>query len=77
MTHIKPTLHTPVNCRYRTVTAPLCPTPGQDAKSMLNQALGTTEIRDYPAETDALAVQTKAGTTVLTCLQPSARLQSP
>ena len=77
MTRIKPTLHTPVNGRYRTVTAPLCPTPGQDAKAMLKQALQTTEIRDYPPETDALAAQTKAGTTVLTYLQPSASLQSP
>ncbi len=34
-------------------------------------------IRDYPPETDVLAAQTKACTTVLTDLQPSAGLQSP
>jgi len=77
MTRIKQTLQTPVNGRYRTVTAPLCPTPGQDAKSMLNQALRTTEIRDDPPETGGLTAQTKAGTTVLTYLQLSAGLQSP
>ncbi len=77
MTRIKPTLQTPVDGRYRTVTGPLCPTPSQDAKSMLNQALRTTEIRDYTAETDVPAAQTKAGTTVFTHLQPSASLQSP
>ncbi len=77
MTRIKPTLHTPVNGRYRTVTAPLCPTPGQDAKSMLKQTLRTNEIRNYPVETDGLAAQTKAGTTVFTYLRPSASLQSP
>ena len=64
MTRIKQTLQTPVNGRYRTVTAAHCPTPGQDAKSMLNQALRTTEIRHYPAQTGALAAQTKACTTV-------------
>ena len=77
MTRIKQTLQTPVNGRYRTVTAPLCPTPGQHAKSMLNQALQTTETRDYPKETEVLAAQTKAGSTVLTYRQPSASLQSP
>ena len=77
MTLIRPTLQTYLNCPHSPETAPLCPTPGQDAKSMLNQALRTTEIRDYPAETEVLAVQTKAGTTVLTCLQPSTNLQSP
>jgi hypothetical protein len=44
---------------------------------MLKQAPGTTEIRDYSAETDVLAAGTKASTTVLTNLQPSANLQSP
>ncbi len=77
MTRLKQTLQSPVNGRYRTVTAPLCPTPGQHAKSVLIQALQTTETRDYPAETDGLAAQTKAGTTVLTYRQPSASLQSP
>ena len=77
MTRIKQTLQSPVNGRYRTVTAPLCPTPGQHAKSMLNQALRTTERRDYPPEIDGLAAQSKAGTTVLTYRQPSASLQSP
>ena len=77
MTRIKQTLQTPVNGRYRTVTAPLCPTPGQDAKSMLNPALRTTEIRHYPPETGGLAAQTKADTTGLTYLQPSVGLQSP
>jgi len=77
MTRIKQTLQTPVNGRYRTVTAPPCPTPGQDAKSMFNQALRTTEIRDYPPQTGGLAAQTKACTTVPAYLQPNAGLQSP
>jgi len=34
-------------------------------------------IRDYPPETDVLAAQTKACTTVITYRQPSPRLQSP
>jgi len=77
MTIIRPTPLSYLNCPHSPVTAPLCPTPGQDAKSMLNQALRTTEIRDYPAESDVLAAQTNAGTTVLAYLQPSASLQSP
>jgi hypothetical protein len=77
MTRIKQTLQTPVNGRYRTVTAALCPTPGQDAKSMLNSALRTTEIRHYPPQTGGQAAQIKAGTTVLAYLQPNAGLQSP
>jgi hypothetical protein len=44
---------------------------------MLNQALRTTEIRDYPPQTGGLAAQTKACTTVPAYLQPSAGLQSP
>ena len=77
MTRIKQTLQTPVNGRYRTVTAALCPTPDQGAKSMLNQALRSTEIRHYPPQPGGLAAQTKSGTTVRTYLQPSAGLQSP
>ena len=77
MTLIRPTPLTYLNCSHSPVTAPLYPTPGQDAKAMLNQALRTTEIRDYPAETEVLAAQTKAGTIVLAYLQPSASLQSP
>ena len=77
MTRIKQILQTPVNRRYHTVTAVLSPTPGQHAKSMPNQAPGTTEIRDYPAETEVMPTQTKASTTILTYLQPSANLQSP
>jgi hypothetical protein len=77
MTISTPTLLIDLNCPHSPVMAPLCPAPGQDAKSMLNQALRTTEIRDYPEETDLLAAQNKAGTTVLTYLQPSASLQSP
>ncbi len=77
MTRIKQMLQSPVNGRYRTVTAALCPTPGQHSKSTLNQALRTTERRDYPAEIDGLAAQRNAGTTVLTDRQPSASLQSP
>ena len=77
MTRIKQTLQTPVNGQYRTVTAALCPTPGQDAKSMLNQTLRTTEIRDYSPQTGGLAAQTKACTRILIYLQPSAGLQSP
>ncbi len=77
MIRIKQTLQSPVNGRYRTATAALCLTPGQHAKSMLNQAPRATEIRDNPPETEVLTVQTKACTTVLTDLQPSADLQSP
>jgi hypothetical protein len=77
MTLIRPTLQTYLNCPHSPETAPLCPTPDQDAKSMLNQALRTTESRDYPPQTEVLAAQTKAGTTVLAYLQPSASLQSP
>ncbi len=77
MTRIKQTLQTPVNGRYRTVTVALCPTPGPQAKSMLNPAPRATEIRAYPPETEVLAVQTKACTTVLTDRQPSASIQSP
>jgi hypothetical protein len=77
MIRINQTLQTPVHCRHRTVTAGLCPTLGQEDKSMLNQAPGTTEIHDYAAKADGLVVATKASTTVLTNLQPSANLQSP
>ena len=77
MTCIIQALQTPVNCRYRTVTAAFCPTSEQEAKSMINQALEATEIRDYTANTDELVVATKASTIVLTNLQPSANLQSP
>jgi hypothetical protein len=66
MTRIKQTLKTPLNGRNRTVTAALCPTPGQHAKSVLIQALRTTETRDYPPGTEVLAAQTKAGNTVFT-----------
>jgi hypothetical protein len=54
MTLIRPTPLSYLNCSHSPVTAPLYPTPGQDAKSMFNQALGTTEIRDYPAETESM-----------------------
>ena len=77
MIRINQTLQTPENCLYQTVTAALCPTSDQQAKSMLNHALGTTEIHDFPPEIDLLAVETKASTLVLTYLQPSASLQSP
>ncbi len=77
MTRIKQTLQNPVNGRYRTVTAALCPTPGQHPKAMLNQAPGAIEIRDYPAETEVLTAQSKACTIVLTDRQASASLQSP
>jgi hypothetical protein len=77
MTLIRPTPLTYLNCSHSPVTAPLYPTPGQDAKAMLNQALRTTEIRDYPAETEVLAAQTKACATVFNYLQPSASIQSP
>jgi len=49
----------------------------EDMISMLNQTTKATEIRDYPLETDVLAAQTKACTTVLADLQPSASIQSP
>jgi hypothetical protein len=77
MNRIKQTLQTPENCLYQTVTAALYPTSGQEAKSMLDHALEITEIRDYPPETDLLAVETKSSTIVLTNLQPGAKLQSP
>ena len=77
MIRINQVLQTPAHCRYRTVTAALCPTLDPEAKSMLNHALGITEIRDYRQEIDVLAVETKASTIVLTYLQPSASLQSP
>jgi hypothetical protein len=77
MIHISQTLQTPENCRYRTVTAALCPASDQGVKSTLNQALEITEIRDHPPETDVLMVGTKVTTIILTYLQPSASLQSP
>jgi uncharacterized protein YejL (UPF0352 family) len=77
MIRINQTLQTPENCLYQTVTAALCPTSDQQAKSILNHALGITEIHDFPPEIDLLVVETKASTIVLTHLQPSASLQSP
>ena len=77
MIRINQALQTPVHCRYRTVMAAFCPTSQQEAKLMLNQALGITEIRDYAANTDEMVVVTKAFTIVLTYHQPSANLQSP
>jgi hypothetical protein len=77
MIRINQTLQTPENCLYQTVTAALCPTSDQQAKSMLDHALESTEIRDYRPETDVLSVETKSSTIVLTHLQPSASLQSP
>jgi hypothetical protein len=77
MTCIIQALQTPVSCRYRTVTAAFCSTSEQEVKSIINQALGATEIRDYTANTDELVVVTKASTTVPTYQQPSANLQSP
>ena len=77
MIRINQAFQTPVNYRYRTVMAAFCPTSEQEAKLMLNQALETTEIRDYAANTDGLVVAIKASTTVLTYQQLSANLQSP
>jgi hypothetical protein len=77
MNRIKQTLQTSENCLYQTVTAALCPTSDQHAKSMPDHALEITEIHDFPPEIDLLAVETKASTIVLTHLQPSANLQSP
>jgi len=77
MTRINQVLQTPVHCRYRTVTAALCPTSDQEAKSMLKRALENTKIRDYPTKTEVLAAATTASTTVFTYHQPSANLQSP
>jgi hypothetical protein len=74
MIRINQALQTPVNCRYRTVTAVLCPTSEQEAKSMLNQAPGNIGIGDYAAGTDLLIVATKTSTTVLTYHRPSANL---
>ena len=70
-------LQTPVNCRYQTVTAELCPPSDQKAKSILNHALGITEIRDYTPEIDVRVVKTKASTIILTYFQASANIQSP
>ena len=77
MTRINQALQTLVHCRYSTVTAAFCPTSEQEAKTMINQALGPTEICDYAESTDELVVVTKASTIVLTYHQPSANLQSP
>ena len=77
MTRINQVVKTHVNCRYRIVMAALCPTSEQEAKSMLKQALGTTEVRGYAASTDGLVVATKASTTVPTYHQAGANLQSP
>ena len=77
MIRINQTLQSPVNCLYQTVTAGLCSTSDQEAKSILNHALGITEIRDYTPEIDVLVVETKASTVVLTYFQASANLQSP
>jgi hypothetical protein len=76
MIGINQTLQTPENCLCQTVTAVLCPTSDQQAKSMLNRALGITEIHAFPLEIDLLAVETKSSTIVFTHLQPSASLQS-
>jgi hypothetical protein len=77
MTRIKQTLKIYVNCRYRTVTAPLCPMPDQGAKTMLNFALRTTAIPGYPPETDGIALAWATCTVALRNPQPGARLQSP
>jgi|GEM_PF-2721176 len=77
MIRINQTLQAPENCLYQTVTAALCPSSDQQAKSLLDHALGITEIHDFPPEIDLLAVETKSSTIVLTYLQPSASLQSP
>ena len=73
----KPNLQTPVNCRYRTVMDPLYPTPGQHHKSMLNQALRTTETGEYQPETGLLVPSAATLIAVLTQPIPCARLQSP
>jgi hypothetical protein len=77
MTRINQTLQPPVHSRYRTVTAAICPTPDHGIKSMLNQALGTIEIREYSPKTDLLTAQTMVLTAILTYLHPSTGLQSP
>jgi len=77
MIGINQTLQIQVNCLCQTVMAALCPTSDQEAKSMINPTLGTTEMRDYAAKTDGLVVTTKASATVLTYHQPSTILQSP
>jgi hypothetical protein len=77
MIGINQTLQTSLNCRYRTVTAGLCPTLDQEDKSMLTQAPRTIETRDDLPKTDLLAVQTNVHTATLTNLQSSTGLQSP
>ncbi len=77
MIGINQTLQTTANGLYQTVMAALCSTSDQEAKSILNHVLGITEIRDFPAKIDLLAVETKASTIVLDNHQPSASLQSP
>jgi len=77
MTLIKLTLKITVSCRYRTVTALLCPTPRQYAKSMPNFAPGSAAIADYPTEIDAMATSRTTVTDTLRNLQPGELLQSP
>jgi hypothetical protein len=77
MTRINQVVKTHLNCRYRIVMAVLCPTSEQEAKSMLKQAPGVTDIRDYGPKTDGQVVASKASSTVLTYYQPGANLQSP
>ena len=77
MIGINQSLQTLGNCRYRTVTAALCPTSDQESKSLLNHALEITEIREFLSEINLLTVETEASATVLTYHQPGANLQSP
>ena len=58
MIRINQTLQTPENCLYQTVTAALRPTSDQEVNSMLNHALETIEIHNFPPEIDLLAVKT-------------------
>ena len=77
MIGINQTLQTHTNCLYQTVKAGLCPTSDPGSISILNDALGSTEILDYMPEIDVLAVETKASTIVLTYFQAGTNLQSP
>jgi len=72
-----PYLNTGQTLTKKHSTSPLRQRMIEDMISMLNQTTKATEIRDYPLETDVLAAQTKACTTVLADRQPSASIQSP
>ena len=52
-------------------------TKKQSTSPLRQRMIEDMTIRDYPPETDVLAAQTKACTSVLTDRQPSASIHSP